>query len=100
VRGPIGGFIDQPGAPVLGGRESRRLLDSSKRRPPLATKGSGLIEGRETASMPLKQPSPRCLLIARDAQSSKHSQRYGLVEGGLAYATNATAPPESLLRSL
>ncbi len=44
--------------------------------------------------MPLKQPSPRRLLIARDEQEVKHSQRYVLVEGKLAHATNATAPPE------
>jgi hypothetical protein len=30
------------------------------------------------------------LLIARGAQASKHSQRYVVVEGGLAYAKNAT----------
>ncbi len=38
--------------------------------------------GKTTAL--LKQQSPRCLLIARDAQSSKHSQSYVLVEGGVA----------------
>ncbi len=43
-----------------------------------------------------KRLSPRCLLIARVAQASKHSQRYVVVKRGLAYATNATSPPESL----
>ncbi|MGO9750861.1 MAG: hypothetical protein ACLP8S_30900 [Solirubrobacteraceae bacterium] len=56
--------------------------------------------GSLVAGLPLKRLSPWCLLIPRDAESSKHSQRYVLVEGGLAYATNATAPPESLPRSL
>jgi hypothetical protein len=36
----------------------------------------------------LKRLSPKRLLIIRDAQSSRHSQKYVLVEGGLAYASN------------
>ncbi|MGO9789773.1 MAG: hypothetical protein ACLP8S_09845 [Solirubrobacteraceae bacterium] len=47
-----------------------------------------------------KRLSHKRLLIARDAQSSKHSQRYALVESGLAYTTDAVAPPEALPRSL
>ncbi len=63
-------------------------------------KSSRLESAGETAGLPLKQPSSRCLLSARDAQSSKHPQRYVLVDGGVAYATNATARPEALRRSL
>jgi hypothetical protein len=39
---------------------------------------------------PLKRLSTKRLLIARNAQASKHSRRYVLVEGRLAYAKNAT----------
>ncbi len=43
--------------------------------------------GPRRPSCQLIRRGTRCVLIARDAQSSKHSQRYVLVEGGLAYAT-------------
>ncbi len=59
-----------------------------------------LLSVGETALHCPKRLSPTCVLIARDAQSSKHSHRCVLVEGGLAYATNETARPQALRRSL
>ncbi len=76
------------------------MLDFSKRRRPLPTKSSCLTERQGTTAMPLMESSPKCLLIDRDAQPSKHSRRYGLVEGGVVYATNATAATEASRRSL
>ncbi len=59
---------------------------SAQRRPlrpddwcPLTTSAAA-ARHRRVAPSPLKQLSPRCLLIARDAKLSKHSQRYVLVE--------------------
>jgi hypothetical protein len=52
--------------------------------------------------LPLKQRSHVCLLIAHDAQASKHSKWFVLVlvGGGPAYAGYASRDPESLPRSL
>jgi hypothetical protein len=44
--------------------------------------------------MPLKQRSTERLLIARDAQPSKHSQRHFVVEGGLALCDEGDRQPE------
>jgi hypothetical protein len=50
--------------------------------------------------LPLKQRSHVCLLIAHDAQASKHSNWFVVVGGGPAYAGYASRDPESLPRSL
>ncbi len=50
------------------------------------------------AASPLKQRSPKCLLIVRSAQLSKRSQREGLVDSRLAFATSVVAQEESLPR--
>ncbi len=71
MRRPNAGRTDQPGALLFRAGRSRRLLDFGKRRPPLPTRSSGLIERHETAAMPLKEMSPRRLLNARDARASK-----------------------------
>jgi hypothetical protein len=44
--------------------------------------------------MPLKERSTKRLLIARDARSSKHSERYVLVDGGLAHCDEGDRQPE------
>jgi hypothetical protein len=71
VRRLSDGLIDQPGALVFRGRRSRRLLDSSKRRPPLGTKSSGLIHRHETTAMPLKGSRRTCPELA-DRRTREH----------------------------
>ena len=47
-----------------------------------------------SSSLPLKRLSTNRLLIARDARSSKHSERYVLVEGGFAFCHAHDRPAE------
>ena len=62
-------FADRPAATISPGlcsraSRSRRLLDSSKRRPPLPVRSSALTERRETPATPLQQPRPVCPELA------------------------------------
>ncbi|MGO9788762.1 MAG: hypothetical protein ACLP8S_04290 [Solirubrobacteraceae bacterium] len=55
-------------------KRSQRLRESTKCRPPLPARSSGVTERHETTAMPLKQRSPRRLLIAQDERPSKRTK--------------------------
>jgi hypothetical protein len=94
VRGVTGGRANQPGT-LLGLLKEEPALARLLQAPTASrARSSGLIERHETAALPLKRLSPRCLLIALARRGQQARQRYVLVEGGLAYAKNATAAPE------
>ena len=49
---------------------------------------------RVVAALPLEQRSPDCLLIARNAQPSKHSQRYVYADCEIALCDEGGRQPE------